>query len=613
MITGALVGSRRCSTKCLSPTVKFAASWRNKQHSPPEHPKMVMTPASQGLDGGQCSTLTRKLSKLLGGTTRPQASSNIEQSDHASVLESLLPNSATSSQRIPLFRWTKSFSTNTIPSSDAASLRDVHSETNQSSSSLMKGSRSHGSSIYPKPNAASTSRTSGRISSSSRSHRAPSRSSTMSKFKYSSPRSPPSVYASFAHEGPTKKSRPLVLNPQKQPPRSKDKAKSSKKYQPSVVGTSPLPSPASPSATQSSHLSITSSTPFAIGVGTRTPKTEVADPARDEFMDNSSLVASDKSQIETDGGQLASSSDAIIDPHSIPSTDTLPNTSDTPGFSEHELRRRKVQKLYRTLGESVPLELVFRDTDQNKKSELEGRGKSKDDSEIAGPPNVEWQTSGKQTHSPLSTKPASQELSDHPSDSESSTTPSGVANQPPDVTKDEMPPASPIQCHPQIVISVCCSEECESVKPVHEEGQWLTRRPKLLTHSGSLRTQTPSTSAASCSSPVTLTDKSQIEPFIHHSRGKSEQAVFADTTPRSNLIFRSSSLTRLRTPNSQPTSPLSAAPFAPYIEGSKLLSSPTPAVAESSAVQRKERKEGWSGEWNQDDMQDVIRKLRMLK
>ncbi|KAF8059465.1 hypothetical protein FPV67DRAFT_1674918 [Lyophyllum atratum] len=30
-------------------------------------------------------------------------------------------------------------------------------------------------------------------------------------------------------------------------------------------------------------------------------------------------------------------------------------------------------------------------------------------------------------------------------------------------------------------------------------------------------------------------------------------------------------------------------------------------------LQRKERRQGWSGEWNQDDMQDVIKKLRNLK
>jgi hypothetical protein len=568
-----------------------------------------MTPPSLGLDGGQRSTLTRKLGKLLGSTTRPQAFSNIEQFDHASVIDSPLPSSATSSQRIPLFGRTKSFSTSTIASasasSDAASSKDAHSETNQSSSSLMKGSKSHGSFIYPESNAVSTSRASGRISSSSRSHRAPSRSSTTSsKFKYSRPPSPPPMYASFDYEGPIKKPRPLVLDPKKQRARSKDKAKSSKKYQPSVVGTSPLPSPASPSATQSAHPSIPSSTLSIIAAGGGIPKTDISGPARDEFMNNTSPVASDEPQKHTeaeDDGQPASSSDAIIDFQSIPSTDTLPDTPDTPGFSEYELRRRKVQKLYRTLGESVPLELVFRDTDWNKKS--------KAGSEIAGAPNVEWQTPEKQTHSSLSTKPASRRLSDHPLDSELTSTPWGAANQPPDVAEDEMPPVSPIQSHPQIVVSVCCSEEYESIKPVHEEGQWLTRQPKLPTRSGSLRTQTPSTSAAS-RSPVTLTDKSQTAPFTHHSRGKSEQTPFADTIPRSTLIVRSSSLTRPRTLVSSPTSPHLAAPFAPYIEGSELLSSHTP---ESSALQRKERKEGWSGEWNQGDMQDVIRKLRMLK
>lgn len=47
----------------------------------------------------------------------------------------------------------------------------------------------------------------------------------------------------------------------------------------------------------------------------------------------------------------------------------------------------------------------------------------------------------------------------------------------------------------------------------------------------------------------------------------------------------------------------------PFEVNTDYLAPPSP----SGGLKRKERKEGWSGEWNQSDMQDVIRKLRELK
>jgi hypothetical protein len=281
---------------------------------------------------------------------------------------------------------------------------------------------------------------------------------------------------------------------------------------------------------------------------------------------------------------------------------------------ESEQRRRKMDRVYRTLGESVPLELVFRDANTN--GDAKEREKSKDDSEIGEAPRVEWQTPAKQPHTPSLTEPASLPLSGPLSDCGSTSLPLPVVDQPTNITKDESLAASPVEPRPQMVISVSCLEELENVKRINEEGQWLSRHPKPVTHSESLLTEPPSASAGSLSSPVTPTEKTGTSPVIYHSRGKSEQALVADGILRLRPVARSSSLlARPKPSDSSPSSPDSHIPFAPYLECAKLLSvpAPVPAVSESSGVQRKERQEGWSGEWNQNDIQDVIRKLRNLK
>lgn len=52
----------------------------------------------------------------------------------------------------------------------------------------------------------------------------------------------------------------------------------------------------------------------------------------------------------------------------------------------------------------------------------------------------------------------------------------------------------------------------------------------------------------------------------------------------------------------------------PVMTKSKFLSPGGPAAgSQLSGMQRRERKEEWSGEWNQSDIQEVIRKLRHLK
>lgn len=67
----------------------------------------------------------------------------------------------------------------------------------------------------------------------------------------------------------------------------------------------------------------------------------------------------------------------------------------------------------------------------------------------------------------------------------------------------------------------------------------------------------------------------------------------------------------------RPTTPFAelARPETPFADLDPLENDdPEPTVTYlSPGVSRKERGQGWSGEWNQRDMQDVIQKLRSLK
>ena len=57
---------------------------------------------------------------------------------------------------------------------------------------------------------------------------------------------------------------------------------------------------------------------------------------------------------------------------------------------------------------------------------------------------------------------------------------------------------------------------------------------------------------------------------------------------------------------------LPARPETPFVD-SVVPTKPWLLALEGDAVVRRERKQGWSGEWNREDMQDVIKTLRSLK
>ena len=329
------------------------------------------------------------------------------------------------------------------------------------------------------------------------------------------------------------------------------------------------------------------------------------------------------------------------------------------GLSDVRLRQRKMDKLRRTLGESVPPELVFKNN-VDRETEKNGRWKSADDSEITEAPRVIWKTPANQGDKSTSPSPSSMRRLDQLSTDEPTT------SQPLSVATDETPLTSPAGPGPHTVISVSHAEY-EGVKQT-KEGQQFIKNPAtptiLIFDFYPTRPDPPPTIP-----PVEPTEEFRKRGTVHrrHSRGISEQMAIADPIPKSQLITRSASLRDRPRRSDGLTSPVrSHTAFSAYTADGQLLSLPvsklsaianpipksqlitrsaslmdrprrsdgltspvrshtafsaytadgqllSPPVSKLSGVQREERKDGWSGEWNQNDMQDVIRKLRDLK
>jgi hypothetical protein len=458
-------------------------------------------------------------------------------------------------------------------------------------------------------------------------------SSSILQSKYSRPPSPPSVYASFGYGGPIKNPRPLLLDAGMQlfggwkkyggSSRSKDNKTDIETHHPLLVESSSPSSHTHTSAISSARPSTASSTRSGCSIESNGQTTEnlssVDDDKPGSIVSSADRVQYQEYRDSGDNSPLANSSPAdtttgeaqyITAAHEPVSAPETPSTPQTAIISEGELRRRKLERLYRTLGESVPPELVFREAEL--KRNMQGRGRSWDDNDILKAPRVRWNTPAEQKDISMSTSAPSSRSSDRLSDHQPATEPSPTAEHTPSITLDEIPLAALTEPRPIPVGSASRSDDYENAKPTNEEGHWLARQPKVPAFKSAFAH--PLTSAGQIPTPVNSADEVETSPVTHHSRGKSEQTLL-DTIPRSKLMTRSSSLTMRPKPSHDlfPSSPHSTAPFAPYSESASFLLPSVPTGAESSGVRRKERKEGWSGEWNLDDMQDVIRKLRDLK
>ena len=521
-----------------------------------------MTSKPALLDGDCRSLISRKFNKLLGGTTEPKTlppktpsgCSFINLSSSSLLSQQTTPADFTSSHFIPS---TSTKSLETRPSSSTLSL----------ATSSLKSSKRHGSS---KSNATDGPNTS-TISLKSRT------SNSMSKSKHSRPPSPPSMYSSFGFVGPIKKPPPLYLDPKKQRPKlqSKDsdvqrvKSKKGKGVQPIVGKVFVFPAKSSGESIETTN---------------RGPLANIATIFPPEI-----LVHSAAQRHAPSGGTssipTATDSQNIAGPEPSDSTggSETPVTPRRRVFSDNQLRRN-FEKLTRTLGENVPAELVFRPS----------RGReTKDDEE------VDWQLVCKPVAKSISPTSPSLSASSCFTDFESVATLFPTVSRPRSATvNDVTPPTSASNTVPNLVISLSClDQKCRT----SEEPQRASKNPRLP---ASIR---PSTSAG-CATTTTEMEISPVES--HHVRGMSDQMTFAKVGPRLEPATRSvSTITRPKTSHGSPTSPYSPAPFAPYRQNTSFV----PTDLTTSAVQRIETEEGWSGEWNQNRMQDVIRKLRVLK
>jgi hypothetical protein len=97
-----------------------------------------------------------------------------------------------------------------------------------------------------------------------------------------------------------------------------------------------------------------------------------------------------------------------------------------------------------------------------------------------------------------------------------------------------------------------------------------------------------------------------------HAHTDSEPILLRPETP---FLRPETPFLRPETPFSEYTRPntpfINLDPREPEDDEPAMTSGPTMYLA--PGVTRKERGQGWSGEWNQHDMQDVIHKLRSLK
>lgn len=143
------------------------------------------------------------------------------------------------------------------------------------------------------------------------------------------------------------------------------------------------------------------------------------------------------------------------------------NASVTLQSSGSEVRRQKMENVYRTLGEDVPQEFVF----QSSRGELNMAAKecSKNDNEVLPACGVEWETSVHRTDVSVSISPTIQ-LPDHLPDNDTTSTPSPITDRPPDIT-GEMKSSPSTNTPPQFMVTVSHSVEHECATQTKEKGQ----------------------------------------------------------------------------------------------------------------------------------------------
>ncbi|KAJ7167181.1 hypothetical protein C8R43DRAFT_1103773 [Mycena crocata] len=321
-----------------------------------------------------------------------------------------------------------------------------------------------------------------------------------------------------------------------------------------------------------------------------------------------------------------------------PTAAEFPSPPDTPmDVPEAELRRRQLEKATRILGESVPLELVFQPRHPLVKAFPDPPPRRSTESPQPGQQPREMLTErragkiARRASLSLSTFTSKfrSNSTTHSRDSsqESQSTSSSDQSQ---QSHSRRPPSSPsalMRSLPRRRSVVATSPTTTS--PIvfsfpsfraPSRSQTLPQPTTPTTPGGGpiIDIRSPESSGNGHDDPEATPIREQPPRLARsHSYSHSEMLPRIVPMPAHNHIHADSEqlYSRPVTPFADYTRPVT--PFAEYARPETPFADLDPVEPAPndflSPVSRKERGQGWSGEWNQRDMQDVIQKLRSLK
>ncbi|KAJ7736204.1 hypothetical protein DFH07DRAFT_843039 [Mycena maculata] len=297
-----------------------------------------------------------------------------------------------------------------------------------------------------------------------------------------------------------------------------------------------------------------------------------------------------------------------------PTESEFPSPPDTPmEVPEAELRRRQLQKAARILGEAIPLELVLQPRHPLVKAFPDPPPRRSTESPQPGQQPKEMST---ERRAGKLARRASLSLStfaskfrggptNHSRDSSQDSSSSDQSSPPVPAMprRRSIVATSPIMFNFPLELSPSRAQFIQPSSPSTPDGGLVIdiRSPpsSILGHDDE-----EATPVREYSSPLARSHSyshseilPRVVPMPTHSHAESEQIYMRSETPFSHM---------------RPETPFAdVRPGTPFIDLDD--GEDTASAAYLSPVSRKERGQGWSGEWNQRDMQDVIQKLRSLK
>ncbi|KAG6818814.1 hypothetical protein H0H93_001400 [Arthromyces matolae] len=361
-----------------------------------------------------------------------------------------------------------------------------------------------------------------------------------------------------------------------------------------------------------------------------------------------------------------------------------PASPDFQQPSEEDMRRRRHQKVMRTLGEEVPAELVYRGTKIPNVTIFPEPPSPNDSVDLDGKSRKTLARRGSLTLSNLSAtllpshaRSKSKDLlnqSRTPVSSMSTPSPFSRTHGLPDIitptqgtyrSKTHPRPERPATIYSPITFARPISQAFSVFDPEIEAGFTAptlsdkeAERAAKLARRASLSTATflptsplrdgfrditpvsprsplrPTYESGVCESPKEITNSHSrhldfsftvIDTDEHAEDDEDDDITAGERTPPSRKIYAHSEhgldffSTEKRGHShsrSNPHLPLFTRPDTPFQSGLPLEDAHRHLKPEwngEELLHRKERRQGWSGEWNQGDMQDVIKKLRNLK